>query len=140
MADNEQTIFRKKALDRISSPDQLTDYLRVSNPGIWVILLAVIALLVGFFVWASAGTLETTAPATVIVEDHTAHVVINDAHKLTDGMPLRIADQEVVIAVTEIDNYGRTIGVAEVALPDGTYQGTVVVEQTRPLDFLTESR
>ena len=42
MADNTQTVFRKKTLDRIASPEQLTDYLRVTNPGIWVILVAVI--------------------------------------------------------------------------------------------------
>lgn len=26
-------IFRKKSLDRISSPEQLNDYIRVANPG-----------------------------------------------------------------------------------------------------------
>ena len=30
-------IFRKKSLDRISSPEQLNDYIRVANPGIWMI-------------------------------------------------------------------------------------------------------
>ena len=33
-------IFRKKSLDRISSPEQLNDYIRVANPGIWMILAA----------------------------------------------------------------------------------------------------
>ena len=37
-------IFRKKSLDRISSPEQLNDYIRVANPGIWMILAAVIIL------------------------------------------------------------------------------------------------
>ena len=37
MEENHQTVFRKKTLERISSPDQLTDYLCVTNPGIWVI-------------------------------------------------------------------------------------------------------
>ena len=53
MADNTQTVFRKKTLDRIASPEQLTDYLRVTNPGIWVILVAVILLLAGVFAWSS---------------------------------------------------------------------------------------
>jgi hypothetical protein len=38
-------IFRQQALDRIASPDQLTDYLRVTSLGIWVILATVIFLL-----------------------------------------------------------------------------------------------
>ena len=33
-------IFRKKSLDRISSPEQLNDYIRMANPGIWMILTA----------------------------------------------------------------------------------------------------
>ena len=46
MTENESTVFRKMALERISSPEQLTDYLCVTNPGIWV-LLAVAFLLLG---------------------------------------------------------------------------------------------
>ena len=42
-------IFRKKTLDRISSPEQLTDYLRVTNPGIWLVLATVVLLLAGIF-------------------------------------------------------------------------------------------
>ena len=45
MTENEPTVFRKKALERMSSPEQLTDYLCVTNPGIWVLLAAVILLL-----------------------------------------------------------------------------------------------
>ena len=46
-------IFRKKSLDRISSPEQLNDYIRVANPGIWMILAAVIILLAGVCVWGA---------------------------------------------------------------------------------------
>ena len=47
MADqNKSQIFRKSALDSISSPEQLTDYLKVTDPGVWIILAAVILLLV----------------------------------------------------------------------------------------------
>ena len=42
----ENQIFRKKSMDKISSPEQLNDYVRVSNPGIWMILFAVIILLI----------------------------------------------------------------------------------------------
>ncbi len=42
------SFFRKKSLDRISSPEQLTDYLRVTNPGIWIFLAAVVVLLATF--------------------------------------------------------------------------------------------
>ena len=35
-----ETIFRKKSLERIASPDKLDDYLKVTSPSVWVILAA----------------------------------------------------------------------------------------------------
>ena len=132
------SVFRQKTLDRIASPEQLTDYLCVTNPGFWTILLAVILLFVGLCAWATVGTLETQAPVKVIVEEHIAQVVPVNAERLSEGMPLRIAAQEYTIASTGTDAYGRLFGVAEVGLPDGVYDGTVALEQTRPIDFLLE--
>ena len=40
-------------MERISSPEQLTDYLRVTNLGIWAVLTAVILILVGIIAWAA---------------------------------------------------------------------------------------
>ena len=135
-----QTVFRKKTLDRISSPEQLTDYLRVTNPGIWVVLAAVILLLAGVFAWSMVGTLETTAEVKVVVSDHTAQIVPLSSETLADGMPLRVSGQDYRIAFAQTDEYGRSVGMAEVNLPDGTYDGTVVTEAVQPISFLLESR
>ena len=138
----ESTLFRKKAMARISSPEDLTSYLRVTSPGMWIVLAAVIALLVGVFAWSAVGTLETTVDATAIVHSHTAQIVASGqgADELEAGMPLRIASQEFVIALVDYDEYGRATAYAELPLPDGNYDATIVVEQTRPIEFLLESR
>ena len=138
--ENRQSVFREKTLKRISSPEQLTDYLRVTDPGIWVVLAAVLLLLAGLFAWAAIGTLETSADVKVVVENHAAQVVPTGTDTVEAGMPLRIAGQEFRIASAETDDYGRSFGVAEVPLPDGIYDGKVVVEETRPIDFLFTSR
>ena len=140
MSDNQNTVFRKKTLERISSPEQLTDYLRVTDPGIWSVLAAVILLLIGLFAWSLMGTLETTADATVVVIDSSAQVVTAGGKSLSGGMIFRVAGQEYRIASADTDDYGRMTGVARVDLPDGTYEGEVVVESTRPIDFRLESR
>ena len=143
MAENqESTLFRKKAMARISSPEDLTGYLRVTSPGMWIILASVIALLVGMFAWSAVGTLETTVDATAVVQNHTARIVApgQGADELVAGMPLRIASQEFVIASVDYDEFGRATAQAEVSLPDGTYDATIVVERTRPIEFLLESR
>lgn len=140
MSDNDQRIFRRKTIDRISSPERLNDYLRVTNPGVWVLLAAVILLLSGIFAWSIMGTLETTADVKIIVEDHAAVVVPLGSETLTDGMPLRISGEEYRIAAASSDEYGRSVGNAEVWLPDGTYDGIVVTETVHPISFLLESR
>ena len=140
MSTNEQTtLFRQKTMDRISSPEDLTDYLKVTNPGTWIILAAVIVLLAGLFVWSCVGTLETTAAAAVVVEDHTAVVVLTDSGNIDEGMILRVSSEQVKIAGVQADEYGRNIGKAEIMLPDGTYEGILVTDQIHPIDFLIDA-
>ena len=140
MAGNQSNLFRKETLAHISSPEHLTEYIRVTNPGIWILLTAVILLLAGLFIWGSIGTLETTEDVTIIVEDHTAHAAAQGSEELAQGMPLRFAGQQFAIASVETDAYGRSIGIAEADVPDGTYSGTVVLTQTKPIEFLLNSR
>ena len=61
----ENGLFRKKSMERISSPEELHDYMRVTSPRLWMILGAIVALLVGFIVYASTATMENTMPITV---------------------------------------------------------------------------
>ncbi len=53
-------LFRQKSIDRISSPEQLRDYMRVTSPRLWMILAAIVVLLVGFIVYASTTQMEST--------------------------------------------------------------------------------
>ena len=137
---NNQSVFRQKTIDRISSPEQLTDYLKVTGPGIWAVLAAVILLLAGILVWSFVGTLETTADARVVVRSDKAFVVTDGEKKLKSGMQLRVASEEYLIGGTQSDEFGRTIGTAQVDIPDGTYEGKVVVEKIHPISFLLESK
>lgn len=105
-----------------------------------MVLAAVILLLAGVLAWSMVGTLETEAEVKIVVSDHTAQVIPLDAETLSNGMPLRVSGQEYLIAYVETNEYGRSVGAAEVSLPDGTYDGTVVIEAVRPISFLLESR
>lgn len=54
------TLFRKSSLDSISSPEQLNDYIKVSNPSVWLVLVALFVLLAAVFYWGFNGSLLTT--------------------------------------------------------------------------------
>lgn len=69
-------IFRQKNIDKISSPEKMDDYIRVTTPGMWIMLSALIILLVGALVWGifgsvtvhhEDGTEELVAPITFII-------------------------------------------------------------------------
>ena len=53
-------IYRKKSLERLDSPEQLNDYIRVTNPGIWLLLGGIIVLLVGACIWGIFGRIGKT--------------------------------------------------------------------------------
>jgi hypothetical protein len=137
MAEKTQ-IFRQQALDRINSPEQLHDYMKVTNPGIWIILAAVILLLGGMFAWASVGKLETTANAMAVIENGTATVMLTEAasSKITSEMSVRIESQDYHISTVKYDEYGRAVAYAPVALADGNYDAKIVIETISPLKFL----
>ncbi len=139
MAENEQksNIFRQKSLDSISSPEQLTDYLRVTNPGIWAVLAAVILLFGGLFAWSMVGTLETLASGTAVVSDGTAQIIVTEnAGGVASGMTVRIGGDETEIASVEEDDFGRISAYAPVDKADGRYDVKIVVESIHPISFL----
>lgn len=137
MAEQNPGIFRERSLERISSPDQLTDYLRVTNPGIWVLLATVIALLAGILAWSTTGNLETLAQGTAFVRNGSAEIVLADATaSVQPGMTVRLANEEYPISTIDTDDHGRPTARATVGAEDGTYSVQVVLESMHPIQFL----
>lgn len=138
MAENKNEVFRRKSLERISSPEQLTDYLKVTNPGIWVMLAAVIVLLGGLFVWSMVGNLETLTDASALVENGQAQINVTDSSKgeISSGMTVRIGNDEYRISSVEKDEFGRIVAFAPVNEADGKYDVKIVTESIHPIEFL----
>ncbi len=152
-------LFRKSSIDRVNSPEQLNDYIRVTNPGVWVILLAVCALLVGVVIWGVFGVIETKVPATIIVENSKAlcYLSASDYSSVKEGMKVDVDGSTGVIEKVEknpveIDgNYSsyflflsslKTGDFAYVALlsldgvEDGVYSASVIVDSINPIYFV----
>ena len=60
MADKESNngIFREKSIDRVTGPESLNDYIRVTSPSVWITLLALLVLLAGLLAWSIFGRIE----------------------------------------------------------------------------------
>ena len=91
-----KSLFRKSSLDRISSPEQLNDYIRVSTPSIWLILGAILVMLVALLVWAVWGEI----PSETIVSAYSkggiaiCYLPEEQANQLQVDMVVACADAE----------------------------------------------
>lgn len=151
-------LFRKTSIERVSSPEQLNDYVRVSNPGVWMILAAVITLLIGVCVWGIFGHLETKILTAGTCENGVfiCYVSEEKAEKIKSGMTVNVDGN--VLSVSEIsakpifvsadmDSYLMYLGgfsegewlyevTANSALSDGTYKAEIVTESVSPMSFI----
>ncbi len=138
-----EEIFRKKSLDKVKSPESLDDYIRVSNPGVWLLLVSVIVLLLGACVWGIFGHIDSTVPTTVQIENGEATCFIGylDLASVAGdpiGRTVKVSGKEAVItSIAEKSDLGcKCVLSAEFSLPDGFYDGRVVVDRYQPLSFI----
>lgn len=159
-------LFRKKSLDRISSPEELHDYMRVTTPRLWMLLTAIILLLAGFIVYASIANLENTMKIKVMVDNidpieddngepvkmatssiFFANLPISYKDTVETNMKVRIGKEEGKVDMLAIVNSDESDGQQglsliismdnpSLTLPDGEYDAELVLEATTPISFL----
>ncbi len=151
-------IYRKKSIDRVKSPEQLNDYIRVPNPGVWLILAAIIILLAGICVWGVFGKLDTkvSTVGTCTNGTMTCYVSSDDIRQITDDMKVTVENRDYEIlsigntaikAGDGLNEYLRYLGgfsedewlyeiTVKTDLPDGDYEAEIVVESISPMSFI----
>lgn len=128
-------IFRKKSLERINSPEKLNEYIRVTNPGMWMLLTGIIVLLIGVIIWGYVGSIETWENAKVFVNDGQPYCLVRpEAGRIVKpGMTIDIDDDYTGTIVKSTQNTEEgTIFLLDIDIPDGTYTGKILVEEIRP--------
>ena len=138
----QNSLFREKSLERIASPEQLNDYMRVTSPAMWMVLGAVIALLAGLLALSCATNLETLLPAEAVVADGVMEIRLpaSKDDEVDDGMTVRVAGQEVTIDYVRQDETGEVICTADIDAEDGTYDADIVTESISPISFLLNEK
>jgi hypothetical protein len=152
-------LFRKKGMERISSPEELHNYMRVTSPRLWMILGAVIALLIGFIVYACTATIENVIPITVQVytdkvsdefwepgenRDVTvvnAEIPYSTKYRIEIGMKVRLGDEYGKIGWLAVQDGNVMImdiimDKEKLDIPDGDYDAEIILETTSPISFL----
>ena len=135
-----EEILRKKSLDKAKSPESIDDYIRVSSPGVWLLLISVIVLLIGAVVWGIFGHIDSTVSASVRIENGTAvcYIAEENMTSVKVGQTVKFEDHEAVIESVgnkTDDGYVCTLS-NFYELADGFYEGKVIVESYKPLLFV----
>ncbi|MBE6471098.1 MAG: hypothetical protein E7000_05240 [Coriobacteriaceae bacterium] len=124
---------------RLSSPEQLNDYLRVTNPKVWVLLLAVVLLLVGLLLWSTCAVIESSVTGTARVANGQAVALFEnreDGEKVQAGMTMEVGGSRAEIDSVGTDVNGKIIASAKVNVPNGTYEARVGYRATQVISML----
>lgn len=153
-----ESIFRKKSIEKISSPEQFNEYIRVSNPGVWMTLFCIIILLTGMGIWGIFGRLETVLDVCAVCENGKliCYVKEENISDVKEGMNVRINDVEYMVKsipslpIQVTDDFGMYVVhvgnlqtgewvyevVINAGLEDGVYEAKIITESKAPLSFL----
>ena len=105
----ENSIFREKSIERVSSPEQLDSYLKVTSPKVWIVLCAIIVLLVGMLCWAFVGKIETSKTASCFIEDGMLYCYTTEdvVEKLEADSVIKLKDSDITYEIAEIQFVGQ---------------------------------
>lgn len=142
-------LFREKTMEKVTSPEQLNDYIRVTSPGVYLTLGAVLVFLVCLCVWSAVGMLDITVETKGLADGSVIYCYLDeeDVQYVQEGMAVRTeAGEGTVKRVSEIpDDYGtmaQRLGgesiVHALHIQDGAWGYLVEVSQERPSEGLTE--
>lgn len=135
----EQPVVKKQNKERVSSPEQLSDYLHVTTPAIWVVMIAVLLLLASLLVWSSVTALESFAEGEAKVRDGVLTIRFEDEEKASfvePGMNAKVGNFVIPVLSVGNDEEGNPIAIAKTDLPDGSYSASVGYRSTQIINML----
>lgn len=136
-------LFTQRSLENLSSPEQLKDYLKITGMPVWIIMIAILVILVGLFVWSTFATLTSYVSVDGVVKDGAMTVTLqgdalDDAAQEDPGEELncRIGNLETILIVSGTDAKGNRIAAGAVPLSDGVYDVRVGYKQKKAIRLL----
>lgn len=126
-----EQIYRKEAMQRISSPEQLDALMSVTNPVGWVALLITLVVVVTLVAWGVLGLLPvlTHAPGIVIHPGRVKGVfslVSGQVVELTVAVGEPVAEGQVVARIQPTQAFPRTARIDILATEAGTVSDLLV--------------
>lgn len=154
---SEKSIFREKSLDQLSQPDQLTEYIHVTGPGVWVALAGLLIVIAGVLIWSVFGTLISSVKVPARVSDGkiNCYILRDDLSKEEQSVEITVGDVKIeadtqgasTLTMTASDepqlyssgylSPGKKVVILSAAteLTDGFYDADVIVNEIKPISL-----
>lgn len=151
----QNSIFRKKSIDRVTAPEELDDYIKVTRPSIWIILCSIAMLLIGVTIWGVFGHLDTTLDVLAVSDGSRAVIYVSEKNieNIEPGTQVEADGNILTTAAVSPrpqqldDEYLRHVaGLSESdwvytvelngSLPEGIYSAKAVIDSVKPISFV----
>ena len=156
--DSKTKLFREKSVEVIESPEALNYYLRVTSPGIWLILVGIVLFLIGVCIWGIFGHIDSTMDTAIVSQegkvdclvpkDAVSRVLENPSVEI-DGTDYALKpstlkpeiiteDTDIFVILTGNLEVGQIVYriPVDAALEEGTYSGKIITEKLTPISLL----
>lgn len=97
MSSKKDNLFRKSSIERVSSPEQLNEYIKTTNPNLILIIISVFSILFAGFIWIFTSNIPKyqDIKGIIVSEDGSkklySFVDIGVSKKLSVGMKVRVS-------------------------------------------------
>ncbi|MBR2590053.1 MAG: hypothetical protein IKE65_03940 [Clostridia bacterium] len=98
-------ILSKSNGEKLTSPDGLNDYIKVSHVSVWLILGVIFILLISVFVWSVFGSLKESVTTTGVASGGEVVCYLESAEGISQGDTVTIGNA-----------YGKVVSVSETPL------------------------
>lgn len=92
-----KSIYRKESLERLSQPEQLNDYIRVTTPAVWVVMIALVTALLGLLAWGIFGKVTLSMEARSILTSGGYICYVDDLSGIEEDMQVVVGKNEGTI-------------------------------------------
>lgn len=102
-------VFRDKSIEKVTSPEQLNDYIKVNYLEVWFIIATVIIFLIVIGVWGFTGTINNTVEGEAYSDGKKIYCYMNEnqVKNVEEGQKGRVDGHAIKVeSVAELpDNY-----------------------------------
>lgn len=132
-------IFREKNLKKISSPEQLNDYIHMVKPGIWLVLCAIVVLLAATIAWSVFGYMDSTVTVAAVAYEEEESIILFVKEDVWEyvhpGSVFRINGEEYTLDYIA-DDYYEVSTEPEIAISEDEIQYALHIGNLTPGEWV----